>query len=456
MDLRAAQQFFGNAALGCRGQPGRRHGGLQVGSAQVGVVQAAALRFQNVLGVLVLCPAVVLHQTVFPADGGQAGVGIVLPQGQPVFAAAGHHAVGVHDALGHQIIHQGAKVAGVTRQDQLFLAQRIAGGVQTGQQALCGSFLIAGSAVELSCPVQAPHHLAFQRGFQTGGVHTVVFDGIGRAQDLDVLKALDAAVEGILHVLRQTAGSTLQVHFLGVLTAGLHKDGVAVLARKAHHLVLDGGAVTRADTLDHAAVQRAALDVVQNDLVGLRVRVGDPAFHLVVHGGVGHEAEGLQLVVRVAGLTLQPAEVDAAPVHTGGGAGLEPPQGQTGSLQALGQGIGRVHAVRAGGIPGIAHKDLAAQIRAGGQHHALCGVLAVELGNDALHPAVFHLKAHHLGLMDGKAGGKLQCVLHVFVVAFAVGLHPQCVHRRALALVQHPALQVGGIRRQTHHAAKGI
>ena len=58
--------------------------------------------------------------------------------------------------------------------------------------------------------------------------------------------------------------------------------------------------------------------------------------------------------------------------------------------------------------------------------------------------------------MDGKAGSKLQCVLHVFVVAFAVGLYPQCVHRRALALVQHPALQVGGIRRQTHHAAKGI
>ena len=115
-----------------------------------------------------------------------------------------------------------------------------------------------------------------------------------------------------------------------------------------------------------------------------------------------------------------------------------------------------MHAVRAGGIPGIAHKDLAAQIGTGSQHHALCGVLAIELGNDALHPAVFHLKAHHLGLMDGKAGGKLQCVLHVFVVAFAVGLHPQCVHRRALALVQHPTLQVGGIRRQTHHAAKGI
>ena len=322
----------------------------------------------------------------------------------------------------------------MARQNELLFAQRIAGGVQSGQQALGGGFLVAGGAVELTRTVQSPHHLAFQRGFQTGGVHAVVLDGVGRAHDLDVLKAPDAAVKGVLHILRQAAGGTLQIHLFGVLAAGFHKNGVAVLARKAHHLVLDGGAVTRADTLDHAAVQRAALDVVQNDLVGLRVRVGDPAFHLVVHGGVGHEAEGLQLVVRVTRLTLQPAEVDAAPVHTGGGAGLEPPQGQTGSL----------------------HKDLAAQIGAGGQHHALCGVLAVELGNDALHPAVFHLKAHHLGLMDGKAGGKLQCVLHVFVVAFAVGLHPQCVHRRALALVQHPTLQVGGIRRQTHHAAKGI
>ncbi len=71
MDLRAAQQFFGNAALGRRGQPGLRHGGAQVGSAQMGVVQAAALRFQNALGVLVLGPAVVLHKAVFPADGGQ-------------------------------------------------------------------------------------------------------------------------------------------------------------------------------------------------------------------------------------------------------------------------------------------------------------------------------------------------------------------------------------------------
>ena len=58
--------------------------------------------------------------------------------------------------------------------------------------------------------------------------------------------------------------------------------------------------------------------------------------------------------------------------------------------------------------------------------------------------------------MDGKAGRQFQRVLHIFVVTFAVGLDPQGMDCRALALVQHPALQIGGIRRQTHHAAECI
>ena len=46
-------------------------------------------------------PAGVVHKAVFPANGGQALIGVVLPQAQAVLAAAGHHAVGVHHALGY-------------------------------------------------------------------------------------------------------------------------------------------------------------------------------------------------------------------------------------------------------------------------------------------------------------------------------------------------------------------
>ena len=115
-----------------------------------------------------------------------------------------------------------------------------------------------------------------------------------------------------------------------------------------------------------------------------------------------------------------------------------------------------MHAIRAGRIPRIAHENFAAEVRAGGQHHALGGVFAVQLGDNTLHMAVFHFQRHHLGLMDGQTRSLFQRVLHVFVVAAAVGLHPQCVHGGALALVQHPALQIGGVCRQTHHTAQCI
>ena len=188
----------------------------------------------------------------------------------------------------------------------------------------------------------------------------------------------------------------------------------------------------------------------------LGVRVGDPTLHLVVHGCIGQKTEGLQFAVRVAWLAFQLGKINAAAVHPGGRAGLEPAQRQTGGFQAVGQGVGGVHAVRAGSIPRIAHKNFAAEVRAGGQHHALGGVFAVQLGDNALHMAVLHFQRHHLGLMDGQTRGLFQRVLHVFVVAAAVGLHPQRVHGGAFALVQHPALQIGGICRQTHHAAQRV
>ena len=406
----------------------------------MGVMQTAALCVQHSLRLLVLCPAVILHEAVFPADGRQPGVGVVLTEGQAVLAAAGHHPVGVHDALGHKVIHQCAEIARLPGQDELAFAQCVPGSVQTGQQALRGGFLVARGAVELSRTVESPHHLAFQRGFEAGGVYAVVLDGVGRAHDLNILEALDAPVECILHIFRQTAGRTLQIHFLGVLPARLHEDGMPVLSCKPHHLVLNRRAVARADALDHAAVERAALDIVQNDPVRLRVGVGDPALHLVVHRGIGHEAERLKLIVRVAGLAFQLGEVDAPPMHPGRRTGLEAAQRQTGGFQALGEGVGRVHPVGAGSVPCIAHKNFSAEVGAGGDDHALCAILPVQLGNDALHMAVLHLDGNDFRLMDGQPRRQLKGVLHIFMIALAVGLDAQSVDSGTFALVEHPAL----------------
>ena len=338
-------------------------------------------------------------------------------------------------------------------QHQLALAQSLAGGVQAGQQALRGGFLIAGSSVELPCPVHAADHLAFQRGQHAGGVHTVILDGISRAHDLQVLKPLDGAVHGILHGFRQGGTHPLQVHLLGVLAAGLHKHRVAFLALKAHHLIFNRRAVPRADTLNVPAVQRRAAQIVQDDLVGLRVGVSDVAVHLVVHRLVGHKAERLQQFVRVAGLAVQLAEVNAAAVYAGRGAGLEAAQRHTVGRQILGQRGGRMGAVRAAVIVGFAHKNAPAQRCAGGNHHALAAVIAAQRRYHPAHMAVLHIQPHDLRLVNFQVGGQLQRMLHPHVVALAVSLYAQAVYRGAFAAVQHPALQKGGVRRNAHQAA---
>src|SRR5699024_11109674 len=103
--------------------------------------------------------------------------------------------------FGDQVVHQGANVAGLPGQDDRLFAQRAAGGVDPGQDALGGGLLVAGGAVELARPIQAGHLAAFQGGGQAGGVDAVVFDGVGRADDLQPLKAHNAVVEIVLDIL---------------------------------------------------------------------------------------------------------------------------------------------------------------------------------------------------------------------------------------------------------------
>ena len=61
-----------------------------------------------------LLPAFLADETKGIALGHQAGIGIILAEQQAVLAAAGHHAIGVHAALGDKVIHQRADIGGGT------------------------------------------------------------------------------------------------------------------------------------------------------------------------------------------------------------------------------------------------------------------------------------------------------------------------------------------------------
>ena len=231
---------------------------------------------------------------------------------------------------------------------------------------------------------------------------------------------------------------------------------MALLFFKADNLVLNGRAVARAHALDVAAVQRRAVQVVQDDAVHFGVGVGDVAVHLVVHRRAGQKAEGLQFAVGVAGLALQLGKINAAAVYAGGRAGFEAAQRKALRDKALRQRGGGVGAVGTAVVVGVAHKNAPAQAGAGGNDQRLAAVVAAQLGHDAADLPVLNVGGNDLRLMNVQVGGQLQRVFHPHVVALAVGLHAQAVYGGTLAAVEHPALQKGCIRRDAHQPAEGI
>ena len=143
----------------------------------------------------------VAHKAQLVADGGQALVGIVLPQDEAVFTAARHDAVGLVRALGHKVVNERADIGLLAAQNERRLALDLPRGVHARDKALHRRLLVARRAVELSRTVQTPDMLILKRRIKGGRVDAVIFDGVGRAHDLRVLKPLDRVQHCKLHLL---------------------------------------------------------------------------------------------------------------------------------------------------------------------------------------------------------------------------------------------------------------
>ena len=135
-------------------------------------------------------PAQVIDQAKFTGNRCQADIGIVLTQHQPVFGAAGEHAVRLAGAGSDQIIDQYADIGFVTAWVPGVQSTRLQTGIQTGNQALGAGFFITGGAVDLTGEEQAPHMcLVSSHGFRSRGIEKVIFNGITRTGDMGIFQA---------------------------------------------------------------------------------------------------------------------------------------------------------------------------------------------------------------------------------------------------------------------------
>ena len=156
-------------------------------------------------------------------------------------------------------------------------------------------------------------------------VYTIIFDRIGRAHDLDLLKPGDTSHHFDLNKLRQRGAEALQVHFIRMQTGRFNENLMPLTFREPRDFVLNGRAVTRTDAVDHTAVKRRFSEVFAYDLMRLRIRIRDVADSIIADRAALRKKRK-RLRVRVAVLRLQFRKVNASAVDSAGRACLKPPQ----------------------------------------------------------------------------------------------------------------------------------
>ncbi len=224
--------------------------------------------------------------------------------------------------------------------------------------------------------------------------------------------------------------------------------------REPNDLVLDRGAVARADAVDLPGEQGRAVEVLADNAVGFGRGIPQVAGNLLLLQPVRQEGERDDPLV--AGLLLELGEVDGAAVDARRRAGLEPAQREAEPLQRAGEGLGVAQARGAGIRVRLAHDDAALEVHARGDDGRRAGVERAGGGPHAGDPAAGRLDGLDLALAQRQALLVLQGVEHAPLVLLLVGLGAQGVHGRALARVEHAGLQKRIVDGAAHLAAQGV
>src|ERR1043165_1996353 len=148
---------------------------------------------------------------------------------------------------------------------------------------------------------------------QFGRLNEIVFDGVAWANHLGGFQAPHGVENLALHVNRQTRRHAVNVDFVRIDTLRLKHNLVTILVMKLHYLVFNRRAVTRANTLDLATVERRAVDIRANELVDLLVGMRDVAANLICKWSRGAKRKRCGLGISLLRFKLR--EIDGPPVE---------------------------------------------------------------------------------------------------------------------------------------------
>ena len=266
-------------------------------------------------------PCGVIHKSYLAAEGCQTQVGVVLTQKYAVLGARGEHAVRFIDALGYEVVYQHADICLVAVEDDGLPAAEFACGVYSGHESLRRGLLISRRAVDLAREIEVVDEFCLEGVAQLRGREIVVLDGVARAVDTGVLEPADGVQSLDLYLVWQRRRESVQIVFVRVASLGLEEELVLLLVGECAQLVLDAGAVSRADAADGAVEEGRAVESAPQYGVNFGRGIDQIAVHLLLNGlYVRREGEFGRCAVTL--LPLDGREVDGAAVDTCGCAGL--------------------------------------------------------------------------------------------------------------------------------------
>ena len=234
--------------------------------------------------------------------------------------------------------------------------------------------------------------------------------------------------------------------------------------RKLDDLIFNGRTIPRSRALDHACVDRGAVQIGPDDLVRCFRGVGQVAVRLLDLHALRISGKRKRHHPLVAMLRLHFGKIQTAPIHSGRSAGFEPPQRYAMRFQRCRQMIRRLQPVRSRVGDRFTAQTSCPQIGAAADDHCLAFVecpgegphtidllrsaffAPVPVGDDLAH---FRLTDHQMLLM-------LQMLAHLPGVFRLVRLGTQTVYRRSLGDIEHLGLDKGLVDHLAHLTAQRI
>ena len=184
----------------------------------------------------------------------QPQIRVVLAQEQTILGAGSEHAVRLGRPFCHQVVNQDPDVGFVAPKDDGRFLPHPLHGVDSGHQALRPGFFVAGSSIDLPGQKQIPAHFRFQGWMELGREGKVVFHGISGPHDFGVFASDNRVNHLHLNVKWQACGKAVDVDFVGGDSFRFEEKLLSLLFREFHDLILNGRAIARADTFNHARI----------------------------------------------------------------------------------------------------------------------------------------------------------------------------------------------------------